>query len=471
MGQNVAGSNKMRVAFFSSEVYPFAKTGGLADVAGALPLALAEQGLDVRIVMPQYAGIEPEEQFVDWGRTRLSDNVEVLFIRHDMFYKRDGLYGSAQGDYPDNLLRFSFLCKQGLFVLRELGFKADIYHSNDWQTALVPLLLKTKAVEDSFFKKARTVFTVHNLAFQGWAPMTKFPTLGLDDKYRGVLEAQGQINLMKGALLASHRVNTVSPTYALEIRMPGAGCGLEFVLQLIAPKLRGILNGIDYAVWNPATDTNLVENYSAKRIEGKDAEKAALLKEFGLRSGRGRMLMGMVSRLSEQKGMDILLPALEQILSRHSVIILGSGEERYHGALARLKERFPDTLAVVHGYNDALSHRIYAAADMFLMPSRFEPCGLSQLISFRYGTVPLVHATGGLRDTVIDYYASPAKGNGVVFTRYETASMLDAVKRAEKLYANKAAWGALRKRVCSLNFSWKKAAKQYIDMYESACSL
>lgn len=457
----------MKIAYFSSEVYPYAKTGGLADVAGALPLALGKMGHEVKVFMPLYRNIEPQELNDAWGRTKINDNVEIIFIRHDLFYNREYLYNMPNGDYADNLLRFSFLCKASFDWIRRNGFKADIFHANDWQTAMVPLLLRTKARHDDFFANAKTLFTIHNLAFQGCFDLHKFESLALAPDCEGILEMNGCLNFVKGALLASDAVNTVSSAYADEIRTYDYGSNLQYILQLVSPKLNGIVNGIDYDVWNPSTDESIYQNYSKTKVEDKVNNKKALIKELGLKNRRAGMLVGMVTRLTQQKGIDIFIQALPEILKRHNVVILGSGEGQFHEALAKLKEEHGNAIEIIHEYNDELSRKIYAASDLFCMPSRFEPCGLSQMISFRYGALPLVFSNGGLKETVKDCKADGSKGNGFVFETLNKDELLSCFKRAEDLYKKPKEWFSVVKRAMGADFSWKKAAKNYDKLYKS----
>jgi len=458
----------MKIAFFSSEVFPYAKTGGLADVAGALPEALGAMGHDVKVFMPWYKNVEPQFATKRYGWSQMSENVDIVFVKHDLFFKREHLYNMPDADYPDNLLRFSYFCKEAISIMKDTGFKADMYHANDWQTALVPILLRMYRKEDAFFAKAKSIFTIHNLTFQGCFDPRKFESLGLTPEMEGVLDLNGGLNFMKGAVLCADAVNTVSPTYAQEIRTTEFGANLQYIMQLVAPKSRGILNGIDYRVWDPAKDAALSSPYGKADAEkGKAKNKSELMTAFGLKKKKGGMLLGMVTRLSSQKGVDLLIDVLPQLLKKNSVIVLGSGELRYHEALAELREEYPDSLSVTHDYNEALSHKIYAASDLFLMPSRFEPCGLSQLVSLKYGTLPLVFATGGLKDTVKDLTPDAAKGNGFVFTEYGKEGISDAFKRAERLFKTKAAWNKAVARAMGAVFSWDKAAEKYDEMYRS----
>lgn len=456
----------MKIAFFSSEVYPFAKTGGLADVAGALPIALGNMGHEVKVFMPLYRDVEPQELNDAWGRTKLSDNVEIIFIRHDLFYNREYLYNMPNGDYADNLLRFSYFCKAAFDWIRRNEFKADIYHANDWQTALVPLLLKTKSRIDDFFVDAKALFTIHNLAFQGCFDLRKFESLALAPDCEGILEMDGCLNLVKGATLAAHAVNTVSKEHAKEIASHDFGSNLQYIFQLVAPKLSGIVNGIDYDVWNPATDDKIAKNFKKSTIDDKAENKKALIKELGLKKRRSGMLVGVVSRLTQQKGIDVLLQALPEMLKKHNVVVLGSGEQHYHDALAELKNEYGNAIEVIHEHNEELAHKIYAASDMVAMPSRFEPCGLPQLIAFRYGALPLVHATGGLKETVKEAAKDGSKGNGFLFERLTQGHLLEVFNEAQEIYKDEKAWKALTQRAMGANYSWKKAAKSYDDLYK-----
>ena len=456
----------MKAAFFSSEVFPFAKTGGLADVAGALPLALGKLGVEVKVFMPLYKGITPQSCNNNFGASSLAENVEVIFIKNDPYYLRDHLYNTPQGDYPDNLERFSFFCRKSLEALKELDFKPDIIHCNDWQSALLPSYLKERKASDGFFKNARSLLTIHNLAFQGHFAFDKFKDLGLSAEVKEDLAIYGKLNFLKGGIITADRVNTVSPSYAQEVQTKEFGCGLDHVLRTYSHKMSGILNAIDYAVWDPAKDTSLPFPYSADSLNKKQGNKVAFQKELGLRTDPKAFLLGMVSRLTDQKGVDILSQVLPKILKRHQVVILGTGDPQYHVILQGLAEKYPQNLSLHIAFDETLAHKIYACSDVFLLPSRFEPCGLSQMISFKYATLPLVHATGGLKDTVVDYFRDKKNGCGFSFSVYSGRALLDTVAKAHSLFVKTRDWEVLQRRVAGLNFSWERAAREYLKLYE-----
>jgi len=460
----------MKVAFFSSEVYPFAKTGGLADVSGTLPLALAKAGCEVKIFMPLYKNITPEKIYPDFASTSLGKNVEIIFIKNDDYFMRDNLYGTPAGDYPDNLERFSFFCRKSLEVLKKLDFSPDIMHANDWQASLINIYLKIIYKNDKFYKRAKTVLTIHNLAYQGLFEKEKYPITGIDSKYfsSDFLEFFGKINLLKGGIIFSDMVNTVSPTYAKQIQTPDYGCGLDGVLREKREYLCGILNAIDYNVWSPAKDKYIYKTYTSSSLDDKYVNKAKLQKEMGLKVSKKKFLLGMVTRLAEQKGVDILSKAMNSILEKFQVVILGTGDERYHRILKQKAAKHKDSFSLNLKFDEVLAHKIYASSDAFLMPSRFEPCGLSQLISYKYGTVPVVQHTGGLVDTVTDY---EEKGGGFVFKEYSSKALAGTIDRAGALYGCSQEWTDLMKKGMRYSFSWTKTAKEYIRMYDKCRSM
>ncbi len=456
----------MRIAICSSEVFPYAKTGGLADVTGALPLALAKKDCEVKVFMPLYKNIKPQKMFDGYGLSK-EGKVEFYFIKNDNYFMRDALYGTPQGDYPDNLERFSFYSKQVLELLKRLKFKPDICHCNDWQASLINIYLKTMYKNDEFFGKTATVLTVHNLAYQGLFEKDKYPVIGISWDYFNMhyLEFYGKINLLKGGLVFSDIINTVSPTYAKQIQTPDYGCGLDGVLREKRDRLMGILNAIDYDVWNPQTDKLIYENYSPKALSGKAANKKMFQKELGLKVDEKTMMLGMVSRLAEQKGIDILSNSLDYILKKYQVVILGLGDEKYHKILKAKAEKFKKSFSLNLTFNEKIAHNIYAACDGFLMPSRFEPCGLSQMISYKYGTTPIVTNTGGLADTVVDVHVG---GGGYVLADYSSESLIQAVDTCAAVFKNDKKQTLLMKKIMQFNFSWEETAKHYIDMYKRA---
>jgi starch synthase len=456
----------MKIAFCSSEVFPYAKTGGLADVSGALPLALAQKDCEVKVFMPLYKNVKPQRTFEECGYSK-EGNVEFYFIKNDNYFLRDSLYGTSQGDYMDNLERFSFYSKEVLELLKKLKFSPDIIHCNDWQASLVNIYLKTLYQSDNFFDKTKSVLTIHNLAYQGLFSREKYPVLSISWDYFNMhcLEFYGKVNLLKGAIVFSDMVNTVSPTYAKQIQTPDYGCGLDGVLRQVRAKLTGILNAIDYDVWDPQKDKLIYKNYSAKNLEGKYINKKMFQKELGLKVDKDTLLLGMVSRLAEQKGIDILSDALDYILRKYQVVILGLGDEKYHKLLKQKAAKFKKSFALRLAFDETTAHRIYASCDGFLMPSRFEPCGLSQMISYKYATLPVVHSTGGLVDTVVDVQNG---GGGFVIANYTSNDLIYAVERAANLYEEKQKRLKLMRKVTQYNFSWDATAKHYIEMYKKA---
>lgn len=454
----------MKIAFSSSEVFPFAKTGGLADVSGALPKALRGKGCEVKVFLPLYKGIKPQEMFADFGLSR-DKGVEFYFIKNDKYFLRDSIYVTEEGvDYPDSLERYAFFSRKVFEVLKKIGFSPDVMHNNDWQTSLVSAYLKILYSEDSFFNKAKSVLTIHNLAYQGISPKEKFKFLGIDSKYfnRKYFEFYDKINLLKSGIVFSDLVTTVSPSYAGQIQTPEFGCGLEGALAEGDVKLTGILNAIDYDIWDPAKDELIYKKYSHSSLEDKPANKAAIQRELGLNLDKGKLLLGMVCRLAEQKGIDILSDALNEILKKHQVVILGVGEPKYHDILKAKAEKFKGSFSLNLKFDEALAHKIYAGCDVFLIPSRFEPCGLSQMISYKYATLPLVNHTGGLIDTVVD---AKAGGAGFVFKEYSKKALLSAIAEAGEYFKNKEKWQALLKKSGEYNFSWEHAADEYLKVY------
>jgi len=456
----------MKIVICASEVVPFAKTGGLADVAGALPLALEELGHEVIILMPFYkkaVGSKLKTKKVASGvcSTKLGESVNVYFIENNKYFNRQGLYGTKQGDYPDNLQRFSFYCKKSLELLKRINFQPDIIHVNDWQTCCIPIYLKTSLLDDPFFKNTKTLLTIHNLAYQGLFDAAEFPKLGLELSVFNIegLEFYGKVNLLKGGIIFSDCVNTVSSTYASEIQTKEFGCGLDGVLTKRKNSLFGILNGLDYSIWNPSDDKLVVKQYDVDVLGDKYKNKQYLQQVAKLKANNGLPLFGMVSRLSEQKGLDILAEAMDQICKLDmQLVILGTGEERYHKLLKSKSKKYSDKFSLFLKFDNALAHNIYAGSDVFLMPSRYEPCGLGQMISLRYGSVPLAFMTGGLADTV-------NKENGFIFDSYGSSALVDSVKQALLLYKDKKKWQSKVAKGMKLRFSWQRSAKEYSKLY------
>lgn len=460
----------MKIVMAASEVVPFAKTGGLADVAGALPLALEKAGQDVIIIMPGYKAVHalqnPEiKPFKDGvSYSKIGKNIPVYFIENAEYFDRDGLYGDKNGDHKDNLERFSYFCRRTLELLREIKFKPDIIHCHDWQSALIPVYLKNTLALDPFFANTRTVFTIHNIGYQCLFPKESLPKTGLDWGVYNIdmLEYYDKINILKGGLVFSDLINTVSDTYSKEIQTKEFGFGMEGVLAKRKNDLFGIINGLDYAIWDPAADKKIAANFSTKDMTGKAACKGDLQKFCGLPAKADVPLIGVVSRLAEQKGFDIVAEAIDEICRMDiQMVILGTGDLKYHQIMEAMVKKYPKVISLYLKFDDTLAHKIYAGSDMFLMPSKYEPCGLGQMISLRYGTVPLVFKTGGLADTV------NAK-NGYIFDVYSKAELLKTIKRAVKDFKLKKKWQDLALRGMKQNFSWSASAKQYIELYEKA---
>ncbi|MFH0828039.1 MAG: glycogen synthase GlgA [Candidatus Omnitrophota bacterium] len=460
----------MKIAMIASEVVPFAKTGGLADVAGALPLALENNGQDIIIIMPGYKmarnskspGIKNFQEGVSYSK--IGKNVRVYFIDNDKYFNRSGLYGEKSGDYPDNLERFSYFCKKALELIKIVKFKPDIIHCHDWQSALVPVYLKTTLAEEPFFNNSRTVFTIHNIGYQGLFDKEELPNAGLDWGVFNseMLEYYDKINILKGGIVFSDIINTVSDTYSKEIQTKEFGFGLEGILRTRKNDLYGIINGLDYGIWDPASDKFIKENYSARDLSGKIAAKAELGKICKLPVKAEAPLLGIVSRLAQQKGFDILAEGLDKICKMSlQIVILGMGDEKYCDILSAAVKKYPKVVSFNIGFNDVLAHKIYAGSDIFLMPSRYEPCGLGQMIGLKYGAVPLVFKTGGLADTV-------NAGNGYVFDKYSSDGLITAIKKAVKDFKAKESWKELMLSGMKCNFSWDAQSKKYIQLYEKA---
>ena len=476
----------MEVVFVGSEMTPFAKTGGLGDVLGSLPKEIARLGHRVSVFLPKYRKIT-QEQFalelvldavhipigsdVETARVYscLFEDVSIFLVDHAEYFDREELYGTPMGDYPDNDRRFTFFQRAVLEALKRLKIKPDIIHGHDWQTGLIPVYLKTLYQGDPFFKKTKSVFTIHNLAYQGNFPPDSLSLTGLSwNEFRfDRLEFYGKISFLKGGLVYSDVLTTVSERYSKEIQTKEMGAGLDGVLNYRKGDLVGIVNGINSKEWNPETDSEIEANFTARDLRNKGICKAALQKEHHFIQDPSIPLFGFVSRLVDQKGIDILLPVLESIARENwQVVLLGTGEEKYHKHLRELAARYPEYLGLNITFSLRLAKRIYAGSDLFLMPSRFEPCGLGQMISFRFGTVPLVRETGGLADTVSEFNSKTGKGNGFVFSRYDPEALFGAMRRAADLYQDKEVWTKLMKNGMACDFSWEASAREYAALYE-----
>ena len=469
----------MKVWFVAPEVAPFKKTGGLGDVAGALPKALRARGIDVRVVMPLYQGfawdlLEELEGILEvpmyYGEARFAvrkgslpgSDVPVYFVEHNGYFDRPHIYGPPEHAYSDNLERFAFFSKASLELARALGFEPDVVHLHDWPTALV----------SGYLDRLPTVFTIHNLAYQGNFDPGGFFITGLaPELYRpDRFEHFGQINLLKGGLLTSTLLTTVSPTYAREIQTPENGFGLDGVLRARRDDLRGILNGIDASIWNPASDAHLPATFDARRLSGKVLCKRALQNEMGLPERDDVPLYGVIARLTPQKGLDVLAQALGRILEWDlQFVLLGTGEEEAERFFAHLSASRGDRFRARIGFDEGLAHRIEAGADFFVMPSRYEPCGLNQLYSLRYGTLPIVRATGGLADTVRNYDERSGEGTGFVFVDLNPASLADTIGWSLATYRKRPKdIQAMRRSAMKEDFSWDRAAASYETVYAEA---
>ena len=482
--------SRLRILLIASEASPFAKTGGLGDVTGALPRALRALGHDVRIFMPHHRGVElhateirtvvprlavPLGDRVVEGALQETDGpggVPVYLLAQDQYFDREGLYGTADGDYWDNCERFVFFCRGALESLIALGstWRPQLLHVNDWQTGLVPVYLKTLYRDHPVLGSVGSLLTIHNLAYQGvfWHYDMAMTGLGWDLFTPAGIEFYGKINFLKGGLVFSDLLTTVSRTYAAEIRTPEFGNGLDGVLEERAADLYGVINGIDYEQWNPAKDAALARPYSADEPEGKAACREALRRELGLEDAR-RPIVGMITRLAGQKGLDLALEGLPAMLEAGcQIALLGSGEAHLEDAWMQAATAYPGRVAVRLGYDTALSSRIYGGADCFLMPSRYEPCGLGQLIALRYGAVPIVRRTGGLADTVSEFDPARRSGTGFLFDAVEVGAMLDAVQRAVTAFRRPEQWSALVRNGMTEDFSWDASAREYALLYKKA---
>lgn len=472
----------MKVLYAASEAVPFCKTGGLADVAGSLPPALAAQGVETAVILPLYRRVK--ERFADqltflcydyvdlaWRHAYCGlfslkkDGVTWYFLDNEQYFGRPELYGCA-----DDGERFGFFSRAVVKMLDHLDFWPDVIHCNDWQTALIPIYLKDDGVREDRYRSVRTVLTIHNIEYQGrYDPYCLGGLFGLDRGWvdDGTLLLDGDLNLLKGAILTADAVNAVSPTYAQELKNPYFAHRMEGILTQCGYKLSGVLNGIDMKLYDPAADPRIAANYTAENISGKAADKAALQKALGLRPEPETPIIAMVSRLVTHKGLDLIREVMGDIMELPvQFVLLGSGDAAYEDFFRHAAERWPERMAIRLGYDEALSMAIYAGADLFLMPSRSEPCGLSQMIAMRYGTVPIVRETGGLKDTVQPYEAWRDAGTGFTFANYSSADMLHVLREAAYLYKDYPdAFARLRRRAMERDFSWNRSAGDYLKIY------
>lgn len=474
-----------KILFASSEVHPLIKTGGLADVAGSLPIALAELGQDIRIILPRYHAIKLTEPVKDVTHLRINNhdvriqettlpdsNVKVWLVDYPEYFGTPGNpYVDENGiPWSDSAERFALFCRISTEIAMNragLDWQADLVHCNDWQTGLIPALLSLES------KVPATVFTIHNMAYQGLFDSNTYANLNLPGKLwkPEALEYFGQLSFIKGGLAFATRITTVSPTYAQEIQTPEFGYGLEGLLQYRQNSLSGIINGIDTEVWNPSTDSALSKPYNHKTLTDKQLNKTALQQTMGLPVDEQIPVFGLIGRLVEQKGIDMVIECLKEMQELPlQFVLLGSGEKHFETILQTFAQKHPEKIAVRIGYNEVLAHQIEAGSDVFLMPSRFEPCGLNQMYSQRYGTLPIVRRTGGLADTVTDALPTTVQNgtaSGIVFNEANASALMEAIKRTLFLYENKTIWKKIQQTAMAKDFSWQNSAQQYLELYQS----
>lgn len=481
----------MNILVVASEAVPFVKTGGLGDVVGALPKALARQGHKVKVFLPRYRtlntssyqinrlqsvtdimiGNKAHRLAVECARERRLP-LEYYFLSNSYFFDRTDLYREAEmgEDYSDNDERFIFFCRGVLETIRILSWQPDIIHVHDWQASLIPAYLKLTHRQGHPASSARTVLTIHNLAYQGTFDKEKFGGTGLpeDNFYpTSPFEFYGKVNFLKAGIVYADKITTVSERYAQEIQTSEHGCGLEGVLKERREDLKGILNGVDYSVWSPSRDKHIPYTYHPANLSGKRMNKVELLNRYSLPIRNEAPLIGIISRLADQKGFDLLEAIADELFAMNvQMILLGTGEAKYHEFFAALERRYPDKLRACLTFDDELAHWIEAAADMFLMPSQFEPCGLNQMYSLKYGTVPIVREVGGLADTVDDFNPQTGQGTGFVFKEYSPGALMEAIRRAADAYGKKRVWTRIMKSGMKLDYSWDRSARKYSGLFE-----
>lgn len=494
-------AKKLKILFVTSEVFPFVKTGGLADVSSALPQMLSELGHEVRIVIPKYGAVD-DRKFKIHEIVRLKDlqvkigekdvtfslkscflpgprvRVQIYFLdNQEYFGSRNGLYSDplTGKDYPDNDERFILLNRSVMELIIKLGWIPDVIHCNDWQTGLIPAYIKTIYKDQEGFDKFKTLFTIHNISYQGQFDKDTFTKTGLpkelDSASKGIL-LNGKVNFLKSGLMFADVINTVSETYAEEIiNKAEFSSGLKDTLSKRKDSVFGIVNGIDTKLWNPEKDKHITKNYSIKNIDNKIENKKELADRFGFSFDENVPIIGMISRLYDSKGFDIVQEGFNDLMKLNcQVILLGTGDKKFHSFFEKMASKYPQKFACYLGFNDELAHLIEAGADMFLMPSKFEPCGLNQMYSLVYGTVPIVKETGGLADTVIKYDEKTEEGNGFTFKKHDANEMIKEIKRALKIYEDKKTWLKIMKAGMKSDFSWEASAKKYIDLYKTILS-
>ncbi|MBI3976743.1 MAG: glycogen synthase GlgA [Chloroflexi bacterium] len=478
---------RRNILLLAAEVVPFAKTGGLADVAGALPKALEALGQDIRVVMPRYSRIDPERFHLETIMTdlmvplddtieratvrvgRIGKNIPVYLIDNDKYFNREGIYG-----YHDDGERFVFYCRAAMELVKRLGWQPDVLHCNDWHTAIVPNWMRTLYRQDPFFATAATVYTIHNLQYQGIYGWRILEVAGIDEygfvHHPQIKDLDNVVDLMARGIMFADTISTVSERYAQEILTPEYGERLDPLLRDRRDRLFGIVNGIDYEEMNPATDRYIAAHFDADHLAARAENKASLQREANLPVDPDVPLIGMISRLADQKGFDILGQVMDHVMDNLDcqLVLLGTGDQHYHDMFSRLAQRYAKRLAVFLTFNAALAQKIYAGSDLFLMPSRFEPCGLGQLISMRYGSVPIVRSTGGLADTVQDFDPCTGAGNGFAFSSYDRWALFTSLVRAVENYRYRDTWLRLQTRGMTSDFSWDASARKYLALYDRA---
>ncbi|MGD0506534.1 MAG: glycogen synthase GlgA [Terriglobales bacterium] len=477
----------MHIAFAASECVPFSKTGGLADVVGALPRALAALGHQVSVYLPRYrqtkltdpqtvvrsitVPFDDKYRFCSVVTAGSSAGIRFYFVDYPPYFDREALYGTSAGDYPDNAERFAMFSRAVLEASKVLGVP-HVFHCHDWQSALVPVMLRTLYAEDPAFREVATVFTIHNMGYQGLFPPDTLPLLTLpwDLLTISKMEFFGQVNFLKGALVLSDFVTTVSKKYSQEIQTTEYGFGLEGVLRNRAATVTGILNGVDYDEWSPQSDKFIAMKYWPQDLDGKQQCKHDLLHAFGVTNADSRVpVIGIVSRFAAQKGFDLISQIMDRLAREEMImVVLGSGDKPYEEMFQRLNKQFPNKIAAKVAFDNAIAHKIEAGSDMFLMPSRYEPCGLNQIYSLKYGTVPIVRATGGLDDTIEPWDARTGKGTGFKFSDYTGEALLATIKQALLAYRDPSSWQTLMRNGMSRDFSWGASAREYGKIYERA---
>jgi len=476
----------LNILFASSEVQPFAKTGGLGDVSSALPLALKQQGHDVRVILPKYRSVGQAKRSIrpmgltvavpvgpkvkpgELHESRLNRSVPVYFVGQDDYFDREGLYGDTEGEFSDNAERFIFFSRAVLETCKALNFQPDIIHCNDWQTGLIPCYLKTTFARDSFFKNTRSVFSIHNMGYQG----------NFDKRYLGIaqlplnlftpakVEFFGFFSFMKTGLVYADKLVTVSKTYSKEILTAEHGFGMDGVLRHYRNKLSGILNGADYGEWDPQTDSNIKTRYGPKSLKGKQECKKSLTQKLSLKLEDKMPLLCMVTRLSPQKGIDLMIQRFAELMEQNvALVILGSGDKRYETFFMDQNQNYPKQFRFISGFDEKLAHQIIAGSDMLLMPSLYEPCGLTQMYALRYGTVPMVRRVGGLADTVKAFQPAKNTGTGFLLKPTKASEWIPLIKKALALFPRKKVWKGLMLNGMKQDFSWEKAARDYVRLY------